>query len=216
MSQETKLKEYSERHRFWTDLAVKQTTFSSNILLTISIAVFGYFFVNRGAVYKVLVLDFTLPINWSVSIFIAGTLFIFFSMLFGLSVSFTRLYDFRLTRHILLTRKRAMKEYYRLPDGKLRKENLYHSFIGFLCIVFKFDNYKIKKGEVSVKKTENSHNNAPPFNLHPSKELRKKFNYLRNRSDSFGKLTHRLLSWQLLFFSFGLILYTIVMVMNEV
>ena len=215
MSKATKLKEYSERHRFWADLAVKQTTFSNNVLLTISIAVFGYFFVNRGVVYKVLVLDFALPINRPVALFMVGTLFIFFSMLFGLLVSFTRLYDFRLTRHILLTRKRAMEECYRLPDGELHEESLCQSFIGFLRIIFNFGKYKIKKAEVRIKKSEVADCNGPPFNLYPSKELRKKFNYLRSRSDSFGSLTHRLLIWQLLFFSFGFCLYAIVMVINE-
>ena len=145
MSQATKLKEYSERHRFWTDQAVKQTTFSNNILLTISIAVFGYFFVNRGVVYKVLVLDFALPINPPVVFFIVGTLFITISMMLGFLLSFTRLYDFRLTRHILLTRKRAMKECYILPDNELPEESFCQLFMGFLSIIFKFDKYRIRK-----------------------------------------------------------------------
>lgn len=117
MCQATKLKEYSERHRFWSDQAVKQTTFSNNVLLTISIAVLGYFFVNRGVVYKVLILDSALPINPPVALFVGGTLLVTISMLFGLLVSFSRLYDFRLTRPILLTRKGAMEDCYILPDG---------------------------------------------------------------------------------------------------
>jgi hypothetical protein len=215
MSKATKLREYGARHRFWAGLAVKQTTFSNNILLTISIAVLGYFFVNRGVIYKVLVVDFALPIYWPAALFVVGTLLILFSILFGLFVSFTRLFDFRLTRHILLTRKRAMEGCYLLPDDELPEESLCQSFIGFFGIIFKFRKYRIKKAEVKIKNSGISDCNGPPFNLHPSKELIEKFNYLRSRSDSFGNLTHRLLIWQLLFFAFGLCFYGIVMVINE-
>jgi len=215
MNQETKLREYSERHRFWADLAVKQTTFSNNILLTIAIAVLGYFFVNRGVIYKVLVFDFALPIDWPTVLFVVGTLLILFSILFGLFVSFARLYDFRLTRHILLTRKRAMEECCLLPDDELPEESFCQSFIGFLGIIFKFGKYIINKAEVKIENSGMSDCSVQPFNLHPSKELREKFNYLRSRSDSFGKLTHRLLIWQLLFFAFSLCFYGIVMVINE-
>lgn len=215
MSQETKLRAYSERHRFWADQAVKQTTFSNNILLTISIAVLGYFFVNRGVIYKILVFDFALPIDWPAALFVVGTLLILSSILFGLFVSFSRLYDFRLTRHILLTRRRAMKECYLLPDDELPEESLRQSFIGFWGIIFKFGKYSLKKAELKIENSSTSDCNGPPFNLHPSKELREKFNYLRSRSDSFGKLTHRLLIWQLLCFAFGLCFYGIVMVINK-
>ena len=91
-----KLREYSERHRFWTDLAVKQTTFSNNILLTISIAVFGYFFINRGVIYKVLVLDFALPIDRPAALFVVGTLLILFSILFFIKLPHTIGYIFYL------------------------------------------------------------------------------------------------------------------------
>jgi hypothetical protein len=215
MNQEKKLREYSERHRFWADQAVKQTTFSNNILLTIAIAALGYFFVNRGVIYKALVFDFALPIDWPAALFVVGTLFLLFSILFGLSVSFVRLYDFRLTRHILLTRKRAMEEYYLLSDDKLPEESLCQSFIGFWDIISEFDKYIIKKTEVKIENSGMSDCNVSPFSLHPSKELIEKFNYLRSRSDSFGRLTHRLLIGQLLFFAFGLCFYGIVMVINK-
>lgn len=215
MSQATKLKEYSERHRFWADQAVKQTTFSNNILLTISIAVFGYFFVNRGVVYKSLTIDFSLPINHSVTFFVIGTSLVSISIMLGLFLSFTRLYDFRLTRHILLTRKRAMDKCYLLPGNDLPEENFCQSIIGFFCIIFRFDKFKIKKNEFKTKKYSAEDCKGPPFNLRPSKSVRKKFNYLRMRSDSFGKLTHRLLICQLLFFALGLFSYAIVMIIKD-
>jgi len=215
MNQTAKLADYSERHRFWAELAVKQTTFSNNILLTLSIAVLGYFFVKHGVIYEVLDLGFAWPRNWPASLFAFGTLLILFSTLFGLFVSFTRLYDFRLTRHILLTRKRAMEECYLLPDDELPEESFCQSSIGFFRIIFKFSKYKIKKAEVTVENSGISDCNEASLNLHPSKELRARFDYLRCRSGSFGDLAHRLLIWQLLFFAFGLGFCGVVMVINE-
>ncbi len=215
MCQAAKLKEYSERHRFWADQAVKQTTFSNNILLTISIAVLGYFFVNRGVVYKFIILDYALPINPPVALFVAGTLLITISIIFGLLVSFSRLYDFRLTRHILLTRKRAMEYGYILPDGVLPDESLWQIVIGFLRIIFKLGKYEILKADVMININEVFDCRKPPFPLHPSRELIKKFNYLRSRSDSFGKLTHQILIWQLFLFGVGFCLYAIAMIINK-
>ena len=52
-----KISEYQERYRFWVDKRISQLSFHNNILLTLGLVVFGYFWSERKTVYTEFVFD---------------------------------------------------------------------------------------------------------------------------------------------------------------
>ena len=126
-----KYNEYQRRYQFWSERAVEQFSFSNNLLLTISIVTLGYF-------YKEGKEEFTnLSIWWPCSgsfdleatLFSIGTIFTGLSVIFGLIVTLARLYDFKLTRHITLIRKRVYLEHVKVfPDKAPNEKTLTESF----------------------------------------------------------------------------------------
>jgi hypothetical protein len=95
-----KLKEYKQRHSEWRDIAVNQFSTVNNILITISIGLFALCFKEN----KLYIYD-----NYIIPIYIANIL-LGFSILFGIMVLFSRLYDARISRHIALSRQRIYKK----------------------------------------------------------------------------------------------------------
>lgn len=65
-NQQDKRQEYQERYRFWTDKRISQLSFHNNLLLTLGIALIGYFWSERSSIYTKLVIDFN-EIDWIVT-----------------------------------------------------------------------------------------------------------------------------------------------------
>ena len=192
-----KQKEYLERYRFWSSNSIQQLSFSNNLLLTISIAAFGYFFGKREKIYTKLFVDINADIDWIVVFFLVGSLLLALSILFGAVLSISRLYDFRLTRHISITRKRVCQKSEKiLKDEKLIKPGRITAFKDLFCIFFKFDKYAVSRDECQE----------------VNKTVEDKFKELRKISLSLGRTTWLLFNLQILFFLGGIILYTFVTV----
>lgn len=102
-----KLEEYANRNNFWTEKAITQFGYSLNLFTTISIALITYLLTNRDKFPKFEYIrggDF----NFTLIFYYSSLISIFFSILLGFISILSRLYDFRITRHLALTRKRYL------------------------------------------------------------------------------------------------------------
>ena len=192
-----KQKEYLERYRFWTSNSIQQLSFTNNLLLVISIAAFGYFFGKRDKIYTNLHFDVSADIDWIIVFFLFGSLLMAFSIFFGACLSISRLYDFRLTRNISITRKRVCQNTGKLlKDEELDKFTIKEGLADLLCIFLKFDKYAVTRNECFI----------------VNETLKNKFKRLRNISLSLGRTTWFLFNLQFLFFLGGIALYAIIII----
>ncbi|RLD61152.1 MAG: hypothetical protein DRJ01_08420 [Bacteroidetes bacterium] len=103
-----KLDEYTVRNNFWTDKAINQFGYSLNLFTTVGIGLLGYLVTNRNKFPEFEYIKDG-DINCSLVFYYSSLVIIFISVLFGFISILSRLYDFRLTRHLALTRKRFLK-----------------------------------------------------------------------------------------------------------
>ena len=121
--------DYQRRYQFWSERAVEQFSFSNNLLLTISIATIGYFYKEGKEEFKNLSIwwPYSGSFDLEATLFSIGTIFTGLSVIFGLVVTLARLYDFKLTRHITLIRKRVYIKHVKVLEFS---KNKFHKFIG--------------------------------------------------------------------------------------
>lgn len=103
------LHDYKERHRFWTEISLEQLSTTNNLLLTISTGFLAFCFDKQSI--KSIITDSTLSYNWSLFYYFASLALIALSITLGIAVLFCRLYDFRISRHLSLTRKRYYQKH---------------------------------------------------------------------------------------------------------
>lgn len=120
---------YEQRHRAWRDITVAQLSVTNNVLLTLSAGLMAFCF------EQVALSDF--HINTSESIdkpklfFAVSIVLLGFSMIYGIGVLFSRLYDFRISRHLALTRQRVAKN--KTTAGKTNSLP-HHSSRDYCCV----------------------------------------------------------------------------------
>jgi hypothetical protein len=197
-----KEKNYIERHRHWQDQTINQLSVANNFLLTISTGLLAFSF-DKVAFSK---LDFCLcfcKIEKSLTFYSFSLLFLLLAIACGIIVLISRLYDFRITRNITLTRQR----FYQKNEEKIASSDSNIAFLPFTD--FSYPNFwqridtlwkvifiKISfltKDEINNLKTDNN--------------LLKKFNSLREFSYKLGVISWKLTKMQALYFLIGTILY---------
>ena len=190
---------YREQYRFWTDKKVSQLSFHNNLLLTLGLAMLGYWSKNNS-VFSNLVINCEADIEWSIVIFILGFASIIVSIVAGFILSLSRLYDLRLTSNISLTKMRAADESIELelndpikPSCKDSIKSPTESPIEILFDVsWNYKYYKISKNE--IKNTD---------------EFHKKLAAARQKASNLGHLTWQLVQWQTLSMLIGVILFIV-------
>lgn len=175
-----KLKEYQERYHFWSDKRTSQFSFQNNIFLTIGLAIMGYFWKERSSVYTELIIDPHLKIDLKIVLFFLGMAILLYSIITGLLLSISRLYDLRLTSNILLTRKRALKNNVQIKDEKLSETSLCKCVCSFCSVYKQYTQVEIKRDDI---KTDNEN-------------LQSKFTNARQISKDLGNCTWRLMKNQ--------------------
>jgi len=114
------LNNYIERHRTWQNNTINQLSFANNFLLTISIGFLAYVFREEKNIQTL----------FDKSIFNLLTLIcVILAIYEGILVIISRLYDFRISRHISLVRKRFYNKMRNemvktLPHSDFPKPNL--------------------------------------------------------------------------------------------
>ncbi|MDX2001374.1 MAG: hypothetical protein SFW35_03025 [Chitinophagales bacterium] len=107
ISEEDRLKVYSERHTRWQDEAMSHMGFFNNLLLTLATGLITFAF--RYVKFD----QYTLGINnlnCKATLMSFSVWFTVGSILIGLYLALNRLLDFRIARHINLTRYRVLKQ----------------------------------------------------------------------------------------------------------
>lgn len=130
------LLDYNERHRFWTQISLEQLSTTNNLLLTISTGFLAFCFDKQSI--KSIITASTLSYNWSLFYYFASLALIALSITLGIAVLFCRLYNFRISRHLVLTRKRVFKQYKGeiLLDDDLKDANFFMRISTIYTIIF--------------------------------------------------------------------------------
>jgi len=185
MSYENRIEEYKNRHKEWRDITVNQLSNVNNVFTSLSIGFFAFVFNPEKINNEHKILWFSL-------------FFLILSITFGLLILLTRLYDFRISRHLAMTRQKTLNHYNSkyglLPDNRNGEDfNSCDRFIALFKIILckiEFVSYEdIEKKDKSL--------------------LKKKFERLQELSDVLGSATWKWLKLQVLFFMFSIFLYGI-------
>ena len=170
---EEKKKECQERYRFWSDKRISQFSFQNNIFLTVGLAIMGFFWNQRDSVYTKLIIDWNLKIELKVVFFLIGIIILFYSIIIGLFLAVSRLYDLRLTSNILLTRKRMLAQDLTINYEKCSNNSVFRCAKSFWLVFGKFYEVEIISDEIRDDNTQ----------------LQSKFTTARQLSKDLGKLT---------------------------
>lgn len=144
MSEESKY--YIERHRNWQNKAIEQLSIANNFLLTISTGWFVFSF-EKDIISGIKFCFCNCEIDKSLTFYSFSLLFIILSILTGIMVLISRLYDFRLSRHLTLVRQRfyqknkdkitdADKNAAILSLDDLDYPNFWQRITTILCVIF--------------------------------------------------------------------------------
>ena len=195
---------YIERHRHWQDQAINQLSTANNFMLTISIGLLAFCF-DKTVFSKMKFCVCSCKIDWSLTLHFFALLFLTIAIIYGMAVLVTRLYDFRITRNISLTRQRFYTENEkRISDDNPNAAVLpatefpYPSFRKRVNAIFKVVFIEIdlltKAESLEVKSNEHTLN---------------KFNSLREFSFILGTISWRLPRFQALYFGLATVLYVL-------
>ena len=188
-----KLRDYKERHIRWQDISLTQLGYTNNILLSLTIGFLAFAFDKEFLT----TLSFSKDsiFNLKMCFYILTILSLLISIGYGVLTSISRLYDFRITRHIVLTRQRFYDECKNkpkaLPDYNFPRPRFKLRFKTLCCVLFKQIDF-IDKKEIK--------------NLLQNELSEKNFNELRRTANTLGILTWRLLKIQFLFLVISMIL----------
>jgi len=192
-----KLTEYTQRHKEWRDISTSQLSAANNILITISSGYLILIF-DKAQLSKLHV-DINSNIDWNISLYLFSVLLTIVAIFLGVLVMINRLYDFRISRHIALTRKRIYKKHsQKLPESSLGTISKWNIVIEQLNIIFKKIEFISLDDIDSFKANEVSFDN--------------KFNRLRRQSKVIGSIPHKWTKFQILILLFSLTLYLVYVV----
>jgi len=130
------LQVYEYRHRFWTDTSLTQLSTTNNLLLTVSTGFLAFCFDKQSI--KSIITDSTLSYNWSLFYYFSALSLIALSITLGIGVLFCRLYDFRISRNLSLTRKRYFKKHSKeiIIDKNDEGINMCHRLKSLYSVIF--------------------------------------------------------------------------------
>ena len=189
------LKKYEDRAIRWQETALSQMGYTNNIILTLTLAFLAFAF-NDNTIPSTSFTPNT-ALNNNLCLHFSSVVCLMLSVLFGVASSLFRLYDFRITRNITLTRKRYYEE---TLDGETDSKTLPdYSFPYPKCkLQFKTAFHIICRRIKLIEK-----------NTLKEKNGKKQFNYLRRQSFVLGILSWKCLKLQFILLSVAVITYTI-------
>jgi hypothetical protein len=191
LSMTEKNQDYTERYKEWREISVTQLSATNNILLTISVGLLAFSF-NKEEFNKIH-FDTAQSICWTHFFYVASIISLALSMTFGIAVLFSRLYDFRISRHLALTRKRLYsKKQGLLPDDDLGEINMMDRLVGISKVLF------IKLPFVTKTQIDNYQSGG---------QLTTDFNSLRRLANVLGAASWRWTKVQTLLFFLSVLFY---------
>ncbi|MBP6185488.1 MAG: hypothetical protein KA479_11145 [Saprospiraceae bacterium] len=193
--------QYDERHRFWTGQALSQFGNANNYFIIVGLAMLGYFLEELGGKGR---LVFTgQKVDNSTTRLVLSSIFVFISVLCGTLVLLSRLYDLRLTRHIMTIRKAGYSEefgYKLFSDDfiDIRNKKKYPMYAygwlkNFITTIWKRD-YYIEDEELS------------------QIAVYEKFRKLRKRTLMLSSFSWMCFSWQIFWLSLSVVVYFFILI----
>ena len=194
-----KLEEYQQRQKEWRDISTEQLSIANNILITISSGYLALIF-NKIEIRKISI-NTSKDFDWPLIFYCGSMCLALIAILLGVLVLLNRLYDFRISRHIALTRKRFFEKH---------KEPIEPSSIGeisFFDILVEQKNLFFKNIDfIPVEEIAKFKEDKVQFN--------KRFNRLRRQAKVLGITSHKWTKFQVVSLLFSLTLY-IIYVLNS-
>jgi hypothetical protein len=176
------LEEYKQRHKDWRDISTKQLSLANNILITISAGYLALIF-DKAELKKVY-FDFDHEIEFALLFYCLTMTLIILSIIIGVAIMLNRLYDFRISRHLALTRKRIYVVYgEKIPASSTGAISLQET------IAEQFKTLFIKIDFITTEDVDGYKGNKSIFES--------KFSALRRKSKVLGTLTHKLTKLQI-------------------
>jgi hypothetical protein len=193
------LKKYIERHKGWQDKSIEQMSIANNYLLAISTGLLAYSFnCEKAALSKLTFCMCNSVFDTQLALCFLSISFFFLSVMTGVFVLISRLYDFRLTRHITYVRKCFFKENEinypknaKLPDNDFENPNFLKRVESILKVLFKEIEFLNSKEMKSLKED---------FPI-------SKFNKIRELSFVLGTISWKWTKMQGLYLLIGIIFY---------
>src|SRR5690606_16054713 len=181
-----KLNEYKQRYKEWRDISVTQLSNVNNILITLSTGFLIFAVENKKS-------DFSFScITLNNVLFGTSIVFMCFSVGYGIVVLFSRLYDFRISRHLALCRQRFYNTHkHALPDNYLGKSDYTDRIKVFWGTILRKIDF-INQEEIKTGRNQS---------------IKDRFNKLREKADVLGKATWIWTKYQVLFFLMSAALY---------
>lgn len=190
---ERKLNEYLQRQKEWRDISTQQLSLANNILITIAAGYLVLIF-DKSELRKIEI-NFNSSIDWSILLYSLSILLATSAIFLGVMVMINRLYDFRISRHIALTRKRVYKKHTEvLSESALGAISTWDIISGQFNVMFK------KIEFITIDEIDSFEANKESFNS--------KFNLLRRQSKVIGSTPHKWTKIQILLMLVSLITYT--------
>jgi|ERR1035437_3378324 hypothetical protein len=192
-----KLSEYISRNDFWTEKTINQLGYSVNLFTTVGIALLGYLVTNRDK-FPHLYISCDAEFNGILALYMISAITIIVSIGFGFASILSRLFDFRITRHLALSRKRFLSRNKEKALNNNSSEALIDSKIIDIsnekyCPIFK--KYLLGKAEF-INETDFEESNVI-----------EKFEELRKESKILGNLTWKFHGYQICLFFLTVIIY---------
>ena len=98
------LQKYEKRYRRWADISLSQLSFYNNLLLTLGVAFLSFAYQDL----KLQNLQCSIKnMDCSITLDVLSIIAVMLSVFTGLMASISRLYDFRITSHVNLIRRRV-------------------------------------------------------------------------------------------------------------
>ncbi len=191
-----KLKELKENHIFWEDKALTQLGFTTNLFTTIGIAILGYFVSIRKDL-PTLYFCSNAEIHWGLCLYVLSSVLIAISVFYGIFCITSRLWDFRLTRHLALYRKKFFNDKTEDVDAEIVIDvsniKKIKNFFKIICKDIDF----IKENEIKQKEVF----------IH-------KYKKIKEYTEALGKTTWSTYKRQVMLFLSGTIIYGLSILIN--
>lgn len=192
------LNEYENRYVRWTQMSSSQLSFYNNLLLTLGVGFLSFAY-KSVSLHKI---KFSLKSpDMSLTFYVMSLILTAISVLLGFLVNISRLYDFRLTRHINLVRKRTLEHSGEKLDERTPERYSYWK-VFFLIFQVGLDKYphitieQCKKlGEIIDKEKQG--------------KFHEDFRTLRNLAYNFGRFTWKNTFWQTILFALAIACYMV-------
>lgn len=104
-----KIEEYKQSQKEWRDISINQLSNANNVLITFSSALLVFILGDSGK--NKIYFESSKNFDFNIITYWFSVLLLSFSIIYGFSVLVSRLYDARISRHIVLTRQRFCNEH---------------------------------------------------------------------------------------------------------